>query len=68
LRDSLDDDQRIKLRDMQRAWLEARKRGCEFLDVYFQGTMSYPMVAYCDHEETARSAIFLFGFAEDTKQ
>jgi uncharacterized protein YecT (DUF1311 family) len=65
LRDSLDDDQRIKLRG---AWLEARKRGCEFLDVYFQGTMSYPMVAYCDNEETARRAMFLFGFAEDARQ
>jgi uncharacterized protein YecT (DUF1311 family) len=67
LRDSLDDDQKIKLRDMQRAWLEARKRSCEFLDVYFQGSMAYPMVAYCDNEETARRAIFLFGFAEDAK-
>jgi uncharacterized protein YecT (DUF1311 family) len=34
LRDSLDDDQRIKLREMQRAWLEARKRSCEFLCLF----------------------------------
>jgi hypothetical protein len=29
--------------------------------------MAYPMVAYCDNEETARRAIFLFSFAEDAK-
>jgi hypothetical protein len=46
----------------------ALELGCEFLDVYFQRAMSYPMVAYCDNEETARSAIFLFGFAENAKQ
>ena len=68
LRDSLDDDQRIKLREMQRAWLDARKRSCEFLYVYFQGSMAYPMMAYCDNEETARRAIFLLGFGVDAKR
>jgi uncharacterized protein YecT (DUF1311 family) len=61
LRDSLDDDQRIKLREMQRVWLDARKRSCEFLYVYFQGN-------YCDNEETARRAIFLIGFGVDAKR
>jgi uncharacterized protein YecT (DUF1311 family) len=68
LRDRLDDDQRIKLRDMQRAWLDSRKQSCGFLYVYFQGSMANPMIAHCDNEETARRAIFLLGLAEDAKR
>ncbi|MGH6837778.1 MAG: lysozyme inhibitor LprI family protein [Methylocella sp.] len=42
LRDSLDDDQRNKLHDMQRAWLEARKRSCEFLYSIFRAAWRIP--------------------------
>lgn len=65
LRDALDDDQRIKLRDMQRSWLETRKRTCAFYYDYFQGSMANPMMANCENRETARRAVFLMGFAED---
>ena len=68
LRDALDDDQRIKLRDMQRSWLETRKRTCAFYYDYFQGSMANPMMANCENRETARRAVFLMGFAEDVAQ
>ena len=65
LRGSLDDDQKTKLRDMQRSWLESRERTCAFYYHYFQGTMANPMIANCNNRETARRALFLLGFAED---
>ena len=68
LHKALDDDQRVKLRDMQRSWLETRKRTCEFYYDYFQGLMANPMIANCENRETARRAVFLMGFAEDASQ
>jgi uncharacterized protein YecT (DUF1311 family) len=65
LRDGLDDDQRVKLRDMQRSWVDMRDKTCAFYYDYFQGSMANPMIANCDNRETARRAIFLMGFAED---
>lgn len=65
LHDNLDSDRQTKLRDMQRSWLEARKRTCEFFYDYFQGSMAYPMIASCQNTETARRAIFLRIFARD---
>jgi uncharacterized protein YecT (DUF1311 family) len=65
LRDGLDDDQRVKLRDMQRAWIEARDRTCAFYYDFYQGTMATPMEATCDNREVARRAIFLMGFAAE---
>jgi uncharacterized protein YecT (DUF1311 family) len=65
LRDGLDDKQRVKLRDMQRAWVDMRDKTCAFYYDYFQGSMANPMMANCDNRETARRAIFLMGFAED---
>jgi uncharacterized protein YecT (DUF1311 family) len=65
LRDGLDDSQRIKLRDMQRSWVETRDKTCAFYYDYFEGTMANPMIANCDNRETARRAIFLMGFADD---
>src|SRR5262252_5447642 len=44
----LNDNQRVKLRDMQRSWLETRKRTCEFYYDYFQGLMANPMIANCE--------------------
>jgi uncharacterized protein YecT (DUF1311 family) len=65
LQNSLADDQREKLRDMQRSWLQSREQTCEFYYHYFQGTMAKSMIANCENRETARRAIFLVGFADD---
>ena len=65
LREGLDEDQRTKLRDMQRSWVETRDKTCTFYYDYFEGTMANPMIANCDNRETARRAIFLMGFADD---
>jgi uncharacterized protein YecT (DUF1311 family) len=63
----LDGAQQIKLRDLQRSWIVARKQGCEFFYDYFQGTMANPMIASCMNRETARRAIFLEIFAHDAE-
>jgi uncharacterized protein YecT (DUF1311 family) len=62
---ALDPDQQAKLREMQRAWIQTRDLTCGFWYEYFQGTMAYPMIAYCNNRETARRAIFLRVFALD---
>jgi uncharacterized protein YecT (DUF1311 family) len=67
LRDKLDDDQKVKLRDMQRAWIDSRDRTCAFYWDYFQGTMASPMTAFCSNRETARRALFLLGFLADAE-
>ena len=67
LRDKLDEDQKVKLRDMQRAWIESRDRTCAFYWDYFQGTMASPMTAFCSNRETARRALFLLGFLADAE-
>ncbi len=65
LREKLDEAQKIKLRDMQRAWLESRDRTCAFYWDFFQGTIASPMGAFCSNRETARRALFLLGFLAD---
>jgi uncharacterized protein YecT (DUF1311 family) len=65
MRDGLDDDQRVKLQEMQRAWIAMRDASCHFYYDFFQGLMANPMIANCDNRETARRAIFLKGFADD---
>ena len=67
LRDKLDAKQKIKLRDMQRAWVELRDRTCAFYWDYFQGTIASPMGAFCNNRETARRALFLLGFLNDAE-
>ena len=67
LRDKLDTKQKIKLRDMQRAWVQSRTRSCDFYWDFFQGTMASPMTAFCENRETARRALFLLGFLDDTE-
>lgn len=67
LRDRLDAKQREKLRDMQRAWIASRERTCAFYWDFYQGTMASPMSASCDNRETARRALFLLGFLEETE-
>jgi uncharacterized protein YecT (DUF1311 family) len=67
LREKLDVRQKIKLRDMQRTWIESRKRSCDFYWDFFQGTMASPMGAFCENRETARRALFLLGFLDDAE-
>jgi uncharacterized protein YecT (DUF1311 family) len=61
----LDETQQRKLREMQRAWIASRDKSCEFLYVYFEGTMANPMIAACEARETGRRALFLLGFRND---
>ena len=68
LRDKLDDTQKTKLREMQRAWIAARDKTCEFLYDYFQGTMANPMIAACKSRTTGRQALYLRSFAEDVAE
>jgi uncharacterized protein YecT (DUF1311 family) len=65
LREKLDDAQKDKLRDMQRAWIVSRDKTCTFYWDYFQGTMATPMTAMCVTRETGRRALFLLGFLTD---
>lgn len=65
LRENLDEEQKNKARDMQRAWIENRDKTCAFYWDYFQGTMASPMSAYCMVRETARRAMFLQKFLDD---
>jgi uncharacterized protein YecT (DUF1311 family) len=67
LRDALDVRQKIKLRGMQRAWIESRERSCAFYWDFFRGTMASPMSAFCHNRETARRALFLLGFLDNAQ-
>jgi len=59
LRDDLDDDQKAKLRDMQRAWIASRDATCQFYYDKIQGSMATTMIAACFARETARRALLL---------
>lgn len=65
LRDKLDDAQKEKLRDMQRAWIASKEKTCAFYWDYYQGTMASPMGSYCVMKETGRRALFLRAFLEE---
>ncbi len=65
LREKLDETQRVKLREMQRAWLADREKTCAFYWDFYQGTMASPMASACVNRETARRALFLLGFLND---
>jgi uncharacterized protein YecT (DUF1311 family) len=67
LLDHLDDEQKTKARDMQRIWVESRDKTCGFYWVYFQGTMASPMSSYCNVRETARRAMFLTFFLNESE-
>jgi uncharacterized protein YecT (DUF1311 family) len=67
LGEHLDDDQKTKARDMQRAWIESRNKTCDFYWDYFQGTMASPMSSYCSARETARRAMFLKFFLDESE-
>jgi uncharacterized protein YecT (DUF1311 family) len=68
LRAALDDDQKGKLEEMQRAWMASRDKTCEFLYDYFQGTMANPMIAACLGRATGMQALYLRGFADDVAE
>jgi uncharacterized protein YecT (DUF1311 family) len=55
----LDDQQKAKLRDMQRAWIAYRDSTCGFYYTKNQGTMAGAMTAACIARETARRAVLL---------
>ena len=67
LRDRLDDTQKAKLREMQRAWIASRDKTCAFYWDYYQGTMATPMSAECVNRQTAERALFLLGFLNDAE-
>ena len=67
LRDKLDEEQKVKLRDMQRAWIDSRDRSCQFYYDYHQGTIAVPMAALCVNRETARRALFLLDFLNEAE-
>ena len=62
LRDDLDDGQKGKLRDMQRAWIAYRDSTCAFYADKIQGSVAIPLVAECSARETARRALLLKAF------
>jgi uncharacterized protein YecT (DUF1311 family) len=68
LRKALDDDQQVKLLEMQRAWIASRDKNCEFLYDYFQGSMANPMMAACQSRATGMQALYLRGFADDVAE
>ena len=59
LREGLDDEQKGKLRDMQRDWIAYRNTTCGFYYDKIQGTMTNEMTAACLTRETARRALLL---------
>ena len=67
LREKLDDEQKAKLRDMQRAWIASRDKSCAFYWDFHQGTIAVPMAALCKNRETARRALFLLGFLNEAE-
>ena len=62
LGDDLDDGQKTKLRDMQRAWIAYRDTTCGFYRDKIRGTMATTMAAACVGRETARRALLLKQF------
>lgn len=44
LREKLDDTQKLKMREMQQAWIASRDKTCGFFYDYFEGTMANPMI------------------------
>ncbi len=60
---TLDEQQAVKLRAMQRAWMAYRDTTCDFYWDKIQGTMAIPMSAACHARETARRAVLLQFFS-----
>ena len=64
LLDTLDDEQTVKARAMQRAWLAYRDTTCQFYWDKIQGTMANHMKAGCVTRESARRAMLLAFFSQ----
>ncbi|MFL5096784.1 MAG: lysozyme inhibitor LprI family protein [Xanthobacteraceae bacterium] len=62
LRETLEARRFAALRDLQRAWIKAKDKRCNRFWEEFKGTMAHPMIATCDHRETARRALFLLNY------
>jgi uncharacterized protein YecT (DUF1311 family) len=67
LMEHLEDDQKTKAREMQRAWIESRNKTCAFYWDYYQGTIASPMSSYCALREAARRAMFLKFFLDESE-
>jgi uncharacterized protein YecT (DUF1311 family) len=67
LREKLDDAQKVKMREMQQAWIASRDKTCNFFYDYYEGSMANPMIAACEAHETGRRALFLLGFVNDSE-
>jgi len=63
LLDTLDDEQAVKARAMQRAWIAYRDTTCQFYWDKIQGTMANHMKAACVARESARRAMPLAFFS-----
>jgi len=63
LLDTLDDEQTVKARAMQRAWIADRDTTCQFYWDKIQGTMANHMKAACITRESARRAMLLAFFS-----
>jgi uncharacterized protein YecT (DUF1311 family) len=59
----LDEEQKARLREMQRVWIAYRDSTCGFYYTKIQGTMAQPMGAACAARETARRALLLKFFS-----
>jgi uncharacterized protein YecT (DUF1311 family) len=68
LRKSLTGTPATKLQSSQKAWLEARKQGCELYWEFLRGTGASPHASSCYMRETASRAIYLQFFAEQPKK
>jgi uncharacterized protein YecT (DUF1311 family) len=62
LLDTFDDEQTVKARAMQRAWIVYRDTTCQFYWDKIQGTMANHMKAACVTRESARRAMLLAFF------
>jgi uncharacterized protein YecT (DUF1311 family) len=63
LNDDLDEQQKTKAREMQRAWIAYRDTTCAFYYDKIQGSMATSMTAACLARETARRGLLLAFFA-----
>jgi uncharacterized protein YecT (DUF1311 family) len=63
LLDTLDDEQTVKARAMQHAWIAYRDTTCQFYWDKIQGTMANHMKAACITRESARRAMLLAFFS-----
>lgn len=64
LLETLDDEQTIKARAMQRAWIAYRDTTCQFYWDKIRGTMANFMISACNARESARRAMLLGFFVK----